>query len=113
MTAFTKYNCFLKDLAEKKHDFANDTFKVLLTNRAPVVATDRLFADASEIAAGNGYVAGGNQCTVASSTQASGAYKSILNDPAQWTAAGGVIGPFRYSVLQNSTAGLLVGYVDY
>jgi hypothetical protein len=113
MAAFTKYNCFLKDLAEKKHDFANDTFKVLLTNRAPVVATDRLFADASEIAAGNGYAAGGNQCTVASSTQASGAYKSILNDPAQWTAAGGVIGPFRYAVLQNSTAGLLIGYVDY
>jgi hypothetical protein len=66
-----------------------------------------------EIAAGNGYAAGGNQCTVASSTQASGAYKSILNDPAQWTAAGGVIGPFRYAVLQNSTAGLLIGYVDY
>lgn len=113
MAALTKYNAFLKDLAEKKHDFSSDSFKVALTNRAPVVATDRLFTDAAEIAAGNGYVAGGNAATVSSSTQAAGAYKSILNDPAQWTAAGGTIGPFRYAVLQNSTAGLLVGFVDY
>lgn len=113
MASFVKYFCFAKDLAEKKHDFANDTFKAALTNRAPVVATDRLFADASEIAAGNGYTAGGNAAAVSSSSQAGGVYKSVLSDPAIWTAAGGTIGPFRYVPLYNSTAGLLVGYWDY
>ena len=113
MASFVKYNCFLKDLAEKKHDFSADSFKVALTNRAPVVATDRVLADISEIAAGNGYAAGGNAATFNSSSQAGGVYKSVLNDPATWTATGGSIGPFRYAVLYNATANLLVGYYDY
>lgn len=113
MTAFNKYNCFAKDSFEKKHDFSADSFKVALTNRAPVVATDRVLADIVEIAAGNGYAAGGNAAAVSSSSQAGGVYKSVLADPATWTAAGGTIGPFRYAVVYNSTANLIVGYFDY
>lgn len=113
MTAFVKYDCFLKDLAEKKHDFSADTFKVSLTNRAPVVATDRVLADITEISAGNGYTAGGNQAAVSTSSQSSGVYKSVLSDPAAFTASGGTIGPFRYAVLRNATANLNVGYADY
>lgn len=113
MTAFVKYHCFAEDLAEKKHDFSADTFKVSLTNRAPVVATDRVLADIVEIAAGNGYTAGGNSAAISSSSQAGGVYKSVLSDPATWTAAGGTIGPFRYAVLRNATADLVIGYWDY
>lgn len=113
MAAFVKYNCFPKDLAEKKHDFSADAFKVALTNRAPVVATDRVLADITDLTTGNGYTAGGNAASVSSSSQTSGTYKSVLNSPATWTAAGGTIGPFRYAVLINSTANLLIGYYDY
>lgn len=115
MAAYVKYNCFAKDLAEKKHDFSADAFKVALTNRAPVVATDRILTDISEIGAGNGYTAGGNAASVSTSSQTGGVYKSVLNDPATWTAAGGTIGPFRYAVIYNSTpsGGLMVGYHDY
>lgn len=113
MATFVKYHCFLKDLAEKKHDMAADTFKLVLTNRAPVVATDRVLADIVEIAAGNGYSAGGIAAAVASSTQTAGAYKSVLSDPAVLTASGGVVGPFRYAVLMNATANLIMGYADY
>jgi hypothetical protein len=113
MAAFNKFHCFVKDLAEKKHDFAADTFKVALTNRAPVQATDRLLADIVELGAGNGYAAGGNAAAVVSSAQAAGVYKSVLADPVLFTAVGGALGPFRYAVLYNATSGLVIGWWDY
>jgi hypothetical protein len=114
MAAYVKYNCFVKDLAEKKHDFSADVFKIALTNRAPVVATDAVLADITELGATNGYTAGGNTATVNSSTQSGGVYKSVLNDPAAWTASGGALGPFRYAVFYNSSSGnRLIGYHDY
>lgn len=113
MAAYTKYHCGAKDLAEKKHDCSADTFKILLSNRAPVVATDRVLADVVEIAAGNGYTAGGNMVALVSSAQSSGVYKLVLADPTQWTASGGAIGPFRYAILINATANLVLGFWDY
>lgn len=91
----------------------SDAWKVALTNRAPVVATDATLTDASEIAAGNGYTAGGNAATTTSSTQTGGTYKLILASPTAWTATGGSLGPFRYAVLYDSTTNNLIGYWDY
>jgi hypothetical protein len=91
----------------------SDAWKVALTNRAPVVATDATLTDASEISAGNGYTAGGNAATTTSSSQTSGTYKLILASPTAWTASGGSLGPFRYAVLYDSTTNNLVGYWDY
>lgn len=103
MAAFTKYQCFVEDLAEKVHNLATDVLKVALTNTAPNAATHKVLTDIGEIAAGNGYTAGGNQAAQASSSQTGGVYTLALNDPATWAAAGGAIGPFRYAVLYNST----------
>lgn len=114
--AFNKFNQFVQDLANKKHDFSADTYKVLLTNTAPS-ASNAVKADITEISAGNGYTAGGNQAAQTSSTQTSGVEKLLLQNPATWTASGGSVGPFRYAVLYNDTqtspAKPLVGYYDY
>jgi hypothetical protein len=114
MAAFNKFNSFVEALAEKVHNLGSDTLKVMLTNTAPV-ATNTIKANLTEIAAGNGYTAGGNTATVTSSAQTSGTYKLVLGDPATWTASGGSIGPFRYAVLYNDTAtnDELIGWWDY
>jgi hypothetical protein len=113
MATFNKFNSFVEAVAEKKHDLGADVLKVLLTNTAPVAA-NAVKADLTEIAAGNGYAAGGTQATQASSAQTSGTYKLVLNDVV-FTAAGGSIGPFRYAVLYNDTAtnDELIGWHDY
>ncbi len=115
MAAFNKFNVFVKDLAEKKHDCSADNLKVMLTNSAPA-ASNAVFGDLTEITAANGYTAGGNQATLISSTQSSGTYTLKLNN-VTFTASGGSFGPFRYAVLYNSTQTSpnkpLIGYYDY
>lgn len=114
MAAYNKFNAFVEAVAEKVHNLQSDVLKVYLSNEAPLAA-DAVKADIAEVAAGNGYVSGGNTATQVSSSQTNGLYKLVLADPATWTAAGGPIGPFRYAVLYNSTtvAGNLIGYWDY
>jgi hypothetical protein len=115
MAAFNKFNSFVEALAEKVHNLGSDTLKVMLTNTAPV-ATNTIKADLTEIAAGNGYTAGGNTASVTSSTQTGGLYRLVLGDPATWTASGGgSIGPFQYAVLFNDSAtnDELIGWWDY
>lgn len=120
MASFNKFNCFVEDLAEKVHNLGADTLKVFLSNSAPNAATHTAFdgttgtTGPAEIAAGNGYTAGGNTASVSTSTQTSGTYKLVLGDPATWTASGAV-GPFRYAVLYNDTAtsDQLIGWWDY
>ena len=112
MASFNKYQKGVEALMESINA-GSDAWKVALTNRAPVVATDATLTDATEISAGNGYTAGGNAATTTSSTQTSGTYKLILASPSTWTASGGSIGPFRYAVLYDSTTNNLIGYWDY
>ena len=117
MATYVKYNSFVEHLAEKVHNLGADTLKVALTNTAPNVSTHSVFADITEISAGNGYTAGGNTAAVSTSAQTSGTYKLVLADPSTWTASGGTIGPFRYAVLYNDTptspADPLIAYWDY
>jgi hypothetical protein len=113
MATFNKFNAFVADIANKVHNLGSDTLKVMLANTAPT-ATNAVKADITEIAAGNGYTAGGTQATLVSSSQSSGIYALKLNN-VTFTASGAGIGPFRYCVLYNSTpaAGNLIGYYDY
>jgi hypothetical protein len=113
MAAFNKFNAFVNDLASKVHNLGNDNLKIMLTNTAPA-ATNAVKADITEIAAGNGYTAGGTQATLVSSSQTSGLYTLKLNN-VTFTASGGSIATFRYAVLYNSTpaAGNLIGWYDY
>lgn len=100
MAAYNKFNQFTKDLIDAKHDFGSHTFKIMLTNTAPTAA-NQVKADITEIAAGNGYTAGGTASTITDST-ASGAAK-VSGTNVVFSASGGTIGPFRYAVFYNDT----------
>jgi hypothetical protein len=114
MASYNKFQVFTKDLIEGKHNFASNTFKVMLTNTAPV-NTNSIKADLTEISAGNGYTAGGTVTTITSSTS-SGVAKTTGTDVV-FTAAGGSIGPLRYAVIYNDTqtspAKPLIAWWDY
>ena len=114
MAAYNKFNPFVEAVFEKKHDFSADTFKIMLTNVAPV-ATNGVKADLTEIAAGNGYTAGGTAVTVSASSQTGGSYTATLTGNTVFTAGGGNIAPFQYAVLYNDTAtnDELVAWWDY
>lgn len=114
MAAFNAFNSFTKDLIDGAFDFDNHTFKVMLTNVAPVAANS-VKADLTEIAAGNGYTAGGLTTVVTTSTLA-GVAKATGSD-VTFTAAGGTMASFRYVVIyddtQTSPAKPLVAWWDY
>lgn len=114
-STLSKFNQFVADVHNGAHNLGSNSLKIMLTNTAPV-ASNAVKADITEIAAGNGYTAGGVTFTVSSSSQTAGTYRLIGNDPVI-TASGGSIGPFRYAVLYNDTqtspAKPLIGWLDY
>jgi len=101
--AFQKFNCFVEDLAEKKHNLGSDVLKVMLTVTAPTAASTVYTGGLSttELANGAGYTTGGATAAIGTSAQTAGTYKLVLSD-ASWTASA-AMGPFRYAVLYNST----------
>jgi hypothetical protein len=117
VAAFVKYNIFAEDLANKVHDIfgTTDTFKVMLSNTAPVVGTDVIRSGASELGTANGYTSGGID-TQNDSTRSAGTV-TVTGVDCVWTAAGGSIGPFRYVILYNDTPASpldpLIAYWDY
>lgn len=115
MATFNKYNEFVADLANGVHNFGSHVFKFALTNTLPVAATHTQLTDITEIAAGNGYTAGGSAVAITSATQTGGTLSVVPTADVVITASGGAIGPFRYVVLYNdtSTNNDLVSYYDY
>ena len=114
MPTLTKFYSFVEAIHEKKHNLGSDTLKVLLTNTAPSLSNTVKADISGELSTANGYTAGGATITVTSSAQSSGLYTLIASD-VTWTASGGSIGPFRYSVIYNDSAtnDELIGYIDY
>jgi len=112
MATYTKFQDFTEQLVEGIHDWDAHTFKVMLTLTAPVV-TNTIKSDLTEIAAGNGYTAGGTATTIATS-EASGT-TTVTGTEVTWTASGGAIANFRYVVLYNDTSASdnLVAFWDY
>lgn len=112
MAAFNKFNDFVEQIGLEQHQLSTDTLKVALTNTAPV-ATNTVFGDITEISAGNGYTAGGED-TTNTWTETGGTATAGATDVV-WTASGGTIGPFRYVVLYNDTnaTDMLIGWWDY
>jgi hypothetical protein len=113
MAAYIKYQKFTESLVEAVNSGA-DSWRLILSNTAPVVATDTTAASATELSTGGGYTAGGVTCTITSSLQTSGVYKLILAAPASptWTASGGGF-TFRYVILYNLTNTQCAAYWDY
>lgn len=114
MATYNKFNVFSQDLVNGAHNFGSHTFKVMLTNVAPV-ATNAVKADITDISAGNGYTAGGTATTITLSNS-SGTEKVVAAN-VTFTASGGTIGPFRYAVMFNDTqtspSKPLVNWFDY
>jgi hypothetical protein len=112
MPTLQKFNDFAEQVLRGKHDFGTHTFKVALTNTAPL-ATNTQLADITQVPASGGYVAGGFALDSVVLAEAAGTAKVTIDDETI-TASGGSIGPFRYAVVYNDTATgkPLVGYVD-
>ncbi len=111
MATLQIFNSFTETLAEKQHNLGADTLKWMLSDTAPSAANG-VPGDITEIAAANGYTAGGFTAAVSSSSQTGGVY-TLATSAASVTASGGTVGPFRYPVLYKSTASLLIGWLDY
>jgi len=116
MASFVKFEVFPKNLVAGVHVFGTNAFKILLTNTAPVAATDELIGDITQISAGNGYTAGGLALDNVALSEAGGVAKVVIDDETI-TASGGAIGPFRYLVVYDDTptspADPLCFYYDY
>ena len=114
MASFTKFNQFAVDLSTGKHNFGSDTLYCGLSNTLPS-ASNAVWGDITEIAAGNGYTAGGST-TANTGAGAAGTY-TVTGTNITWTASGGAIATFRYVVIYNHTQTSplkpLLGYWDY
>jgi hypothetical protein len=115
MAAFSKFNCFVGDVAHKLHDMltgTTDVYKVYLTNTLPV-ASNTVYNTPADLATANGYTATGATIGTITGAQASGVMSFAGGTNPAWTASGGSIGPFEWAVLYNSTSGKLIGWWDY
>ena len=106
VAAFTKYNSFIDEISKGGHNLTTCVYKLALTNSAPNAATHTTWnaTDAPPPAAANGYPTGGNTPVVSSATTSGGIFKLVLADNV-FTATAGGIGPFRYVIVYNSSAG--------
>ena len=114
MATQNKFQDFAEQLEKGVHNFATHTFKVALTNSAPV-ATNTILADITQISGTNGYTTGGTATTV--TTSESSGTMTVSGTQVVFTASGGSMGPFRYAVLYNdsatSPADALISWADY
>ena len=112
MATYNKFQCFLKDFVDGKHDFTADTLKVALSSaaNAPSASADVKLADITTIAAP---AVDNATLTTSSSGWASGAFKVVVADLTM--TATGAVGPFRYVIVYNDTAtdDPLICYFDY
>jgi len=112
MATYTKFQCFVEDLAEKKHNLASDTLKVAFSNasNAPSASADVKLADIDTVSVAN---LDSVTLTVSSSSQTSGTYKLVVADKTM--TASGAVGPFRYVIIYNETAANdeLIAWYDY
>jgi len=113
MAAYVGYQ-IATDMLVESGNALTDSWKIILSNTAPNVATNTTAVSATELGTAGGYTAGGVSCTVTSSSQTAGVYKLILAAPVSptWTASGGGF-TFRYVILYNLTNTQCVGYWDY
>lgn len=104
MATYTKYENFIENLANKLIDAfgTTDTWKAVIHTDAPVVASDNVLGDLTQISGSNGYTTGGSDITF-NSTRSGGTVTATATDVV-WTASGGNLG--------NSTTGRYVSYYD-
>lgn len=101
--AANKFRCFVQDVGRKLHNLNSDSLYDMLTNTVPV-NTNTVDGNLTEISAGNGYTAGGTVIGSTAYSQTAGT-ATLTGSNVVFTASGGTIGPFRYVVAVNRTAG--------
>ncbi|MCR4301867.1 MAG: hypothetical protein NUV51_09675, partial [Sulfuricaulis sp.] len=113
MATFSKFNDFAEQLALGTHNLNTATFKIALTNSAPV-ATNTVLANITQIANGNGYTTGGSTVPNTALSETSGT-ATFVGDAVTFTASGSSMAAFQYAVIYNDTAtnDELVGWWDY
>jgi hypothetical protein len=116
----TLSNNFKIRLMNKEVDMNSDVFKISLMNTAFAFnpATHALWADvsASEIAAGNGYSAGGQTLQSGELVQDNSANKGVMTwHNAEWLAAGGDIADTGAAIIRDTSVSgeLIVGCSDF
>lgn len=109
MAAYVKVTGSREALAESAN-VGSDQWAICLSNTAP--ASTAFVAGTTDLPTGGGYTAGGKDVSTISALESAGVYRLVLADPTLWTATGSDIGPLRYALLVNKTAGLVVGYWD-
>ena len=112
MATYTKFQCFVEDICEKKHDLGSDTLKVAFSDatNAPSASLDKKLADITTIASP---AVDNTTLSVTSSSQTNGTYTLVLED--KLLTATGDVGPFQYVIIYNDTAANkeLICYFDY
>ena len=112
MATYTKFQCFVEDICEKKHNLGSDTLKVALSNasNAPSASADVKLADITTIATTN---LDSVTLSVSSSGLDGGVYKLVLNDLTMTASAD--VGPFQYVIIYNddATNDELIAWYDY
>jgi hypothetical protein len=103
MATYNKFQDFTEQLIRGIHDWDNHTFKIALTNTAPLATqTTWNTTDHPAPSAANGYTAGGNTTTI--SVSESAGTTTVQGTQVVFTATAGGIGAFRYAVLYNDTS---------
>lgn len=102
MPAANKFNDYAEQKNRGVHNWGSHAFKLVLTNVAPVAANS-ILADLTQIAAGNGYTAGGTALTGVTISETGGVV-TVQAAQVVFTASGGAIATFRYYALYNDTA---------
>jgi hypothetical protein len=102
------FQCFADGVGRASYNLASDQFKVALTNAKPDPVNNKTLADITEIAAGGGYVAGGNPAPTL--TYAAG----VLTLSNVTFTATAVLPTFKYAVLYDATpaAKPLIAFFD-
>lgn len=116
MSTFQVVDEFANFMGKKRDDLSADSFKAMLTDVAPTKAGTQVKADITEIAAGNGYSAGGVALSGVTWTE-TGAGTGIWQfscSTFSWTASGGSIAQFRYVAIYDDTSTNkdVVGFLD-
>jgi len=112
MATYNKFQCFVEDICEKKHNLGSDILKVAFSNasNAPSASAHVKLADISTIATTN---LDSVTLTVSSSGQTTGTYKLVVAD--KTLTATGAVPAFRYVIIYNDTAtdDPLICFFDY
>mgnify|MGYP003668821939 CR=1 FL=1 len=111
MATFNKFQAFVENLAEGKHDFSADQLRVALCDSEPTVGMVAL-SELSEVSYTNLSGANPLNLTTSSSSQTAGVYNLVLADLT--LTATGVVGPFQWVAVYNTvpTGYELIGWAE-